>query len=416
MSRTTPRSKAALARVNMLEAIEEAIESQTRYHVYMSMRMRMGFAALLVVGASSVAAADSFGGFSSIDRPYLVNQDKVCTPLKVTGGKASGSPSCAKATTDEVAKLSIKLPGTSSVFTATSSGRTLTVTKKGSGTAVAWNASDSIGAVVEVFPSQYDDRVAVTYTIRRAGREVTEVIAFDLLGTNPTTTTPTPGDPPPTTTPTPTADPKVEKALVTARKSAKGKAVAAWTAVLALDAEHSEGLYGLAAAQVRTKANADALATLAKLAASTRTDAVEWVIEARFDAVFSPLRSNEEYRKLVGYDRKATTVYERLMGLGGQWEQTGTSCDKPEVRFNALRNRSFKLRVKTRCEGQVYDSPFKGTWRIEGTRIVLTLPTKGKATSAEDEAACEMVTIGDEDAMNCRLDRDIEFTVLPTRR
>jgi hypothetical protein len=104
------------------------------------------------------------------------------------------------------------------------------------------------------------------------------------------------------------------------------------------------------------------------------------------------------------------------MGFGGQWEQTGTSCDKAEVRLTALRDRTFKLRVKTRCQGSVMDLPFKGTWRAEATKIVLTLPTKGKQVSAADEAACVFEKTGDEDALRCSLDDDLEFVVLPTRR
>jgi hypothetical protein len=119
---------------------------------------------------------------------------------------------------------------------------------------------------------------------------------------------------------------------------------------------------------------------------------------------------------VVGLDQKPTTLYERLMGFGGQWEQTGTSCDKPEVRFTTTRDRKFRLRVKTSCEGNVYDTPFSGTWRIDGQRIVLVLPNSGRATSAADEAGCGFETVGDEDSLRCALGHDIEFVVLPTRR
>jgi hypothetical protein len=104
------------------------------------------------------------------------------------------------------------------------------------------------------------------------------------------------------------------------------------------------------------------------------------------------------------------------MGFGGQWEQTGTSCDKPEVHFVAQRDRAFRLRVKTACEGQVFDTPFKGTWRIDGDHVVLTLPTRGHAASAKDEASCKFELAGDENALRCTLGKDLEFVVLPTRR
>src|ERR1041385_1982175 len=91
------------------------------------------------------------------------------------------------------------------------------------------------------------------------------------------------------------------------------------------------------------------------------------------------------------------------MGFGGEWEQNGPSCDKPEVRFTAGRDRSFKLRVKTRCEGSVYDTAFRGTWRIAGDRIVLILPNQGKQATSADEATCGLEASGDEEAMRCAL-------------
>src|SRR5262249_59102144 len=64
---------------------------------------------------------------------YLVNQDRVCTPLEVKGGKATGMPQCQKVAADEVAHLTIKEPivqrGPKATFAATASGKTLVVTK-----------------------------------------------------------------------------------------------------------------------------------------------------------------------------------------------------------------------------------------------------------------------------------------------
>jgi len=386
------------------------------------MTMRVLLTAGLLVVTAGPVAADTFGGFSGVDRPYLVNSDKVCTPIMVTAGTAKGAPVCEKAGADIVAKLSIKDPivqrGAKANFAATAASRTLTVTRKTGDTIVTWDATDPIGKVVEVYASQYDDRVAVAYTVRRMGKEVTDVVAFDLG--RPSQATPVPD--PTTVTPTPpiaTAppeDPAVAKAVAAARKAAKGKALAAWKAVVTLDPTHSEAHYRLAVAKLGVKAKAEALAELTALAESTRPDAIEWLVEARFDPAFASLRGDPTFRTKVGLDRKGTTSYERLMGLGGQWEQTGTSCDKPEVRFTATRDRVVRIRVKSSCSGQVFDLPFKGVWRIEGTRVVLTFPTKGKQVSAADEAGCQFEAVGDEDSLRCKLDRDIDFVVLPTRR
>ena len=393
------------------------------------MVMRIALPLLLVL--ASPAAADTFGGFSGVDTPYLVNRDRICYPLEVKAGAAKGQPTCEKeVTADVLAKLSIKEPivqrGPKATYAATASDKTLTVTKKASNeTVITWTAMEPIGKVVEVYTSQYEDRVAVAYTMRKLGKEVTEVVAFELVKTTgreqpitPPTTNPQPTPPVPSPTPTPTApeDPAVKKAVEAARK-AKGKAVVgAWQKVLAADNQHSEAHYRIAAAHAAAKKHGDAIDALEKLAKSSRPDAIEWLVEARFDKAFAGVRADKKYRDAVGLDRKAQTPYERIMGFGGQWEQTGTSCDTAEVRMTTMRDRTVKGRVKSVCRGSVSEFPFKGTWRIEGDGIVLTLPTKGKQATQKDEAPCVFERERDEDALRCTLDRDLEFTVLPTRR
>lgn len=395
------------------------------------MAMRTAVALALVLVAAP-AAADTFGGFSGIDRPYLVNVDKVCTPLAVADGAASGTPRCDKATTDVVARLSFKPPivqrGIKATFTATAAGRTLTVSRRSGDPVVTWQSTDPIGRIVEVYASQYEDRVAVAYTVRRLGKEVTSIVAFELVKTTGRTqpispadaTTPDPNKPAtPTPTPTPTtapADPALDKAVTAARKAGKARAAAAWQAVLAIDRDHSEAIYRLAALAASKKQASDAVAKLETLAKSSRADAIEWLVEARFDKAFASVRANKAFRAAVGLDRAAKTPYERAMGFGGQWEQTGTSCEAPEVRLALQRDRTFKLRVKSACRGRTFEMPFKGRWRIADDGLVLTLPTKGKQTTANDEAPCRFERQRDEDALHCVIDEDIDFTVLPTRR
>jgi len=370
--------------------------------------------ALLLLAVAAPAYADTFGGFSGIDRPYLVNQDRVCTPIVIADHAAAGMPKCQTAAADLIAHLSIKAPivqsGAKASFVASSSGRTLTIARKTGEPIVAWDAPDPIGKIVDVFASQYDDRVAVAFTTRRAGKEMTDVVAFD-LGQAQQHVDPTVVTPP--VTPVVKEDPKVTKAVEAARAAAKPKAVAAWQAVLAIAPAHSEAHYQLAALHAAKKETGD---VLTELAAMTASDAVEWQVEARFDAAFAALRADPKFRALVGLDRKPATTYERMMGFGGTWEQTGTSCDKPEVHVVASRTRAIKIRVKSACEGSQFDITFKGTWRTENDAVVVTVPTKGKAVSAKDEAPCKFEPIGDEDSLRCTIGRDLEFQVLPTRR
>jgi hypothetical protein len=431
----------------------------------MSMRpiaIALPLAALGLTLAVRPAHGDTFSGFSGVDRPYLINQDRVCQPLAVAGNAATGAPRCEKAAADVIARLSIKPPivqsGSKASFIAQAAGRTITVSHKAGSAIVAWDAPDPVVRIVDVYASQYDDRVAVAYIVRRAGKEVTDVVAFN-LGQNQSAIRGTTGVPGAgsaaggtagtasgagsgsgsggsviaavtvgaatsadgSTSPAPAAaevpsDPQLAKAIADARAAAGPKALAAWKAVLALDATYAEALFRTAAAQVAAKHTAEALTALQALAASPRADAIEWQVEARFDPAFAAVRADPKFRAAVGLDRKPATPYERLMGFGGQWEQTGTSCDKPEVRFVATRDRKFRLRVKTRCEGAVYDTPFQGTWRLDATRLVLQLPNRGRAATVADEAGCVFEANGDEDALRCSLGHDIEFVVLPTRR
>ena len=383
--------------------------------------MRLFLAAVLLGALAPLAAADTFGGFSGVDRPYLVNSDRICQPMAVADHAATGAPKCEKQAADLIAKLSIKAPivqsGPKASFTATISGSTLTVARKTGETLVTWTAPDPLGKVVEVYSSQYEDRVAVAYTVRRLGKEVTDVVAFDLGQAQ---TAVTPHDPvatPPVVAPVVAPeDPKITKAVAAAKAAAGAKALAAWQAVLVLDGTHSEALYRLAAFQLGQKQKQGALDALGSLAGSPKPDAIEWLVDARFDAAFAALRSDPKFRTLVGLDKPASTTYERMMGFGGQWEQTGTSCDKPEVHLVAGRDRSAKLRVKTACEGQVFDTTFKGVWRTENDAVVLTFAHKSQKVTANDEAPCTFQAVGDENSLHCVLGRDLDFTVLPTRR
>ena len=389
------------------------------------MRMRLALGIMLV---ATPAMADTFGGFSGIDRPYLVNQDRVCAPLVVTDGKAKGMPSCEKQAADAIATLRMKTPveqkGPNASFVATAEGTVVKISRKDAEEPlVTWEAPDPVVKIVAVYASQYEDRVALAYTVRRLGREVTDVVAFEIVktmgteagsgaaGSGSSTSTSTS-----TSTTTGPADPAIAKAVDAAKKAGKAQALAAWKAVLAKDPRHSEALYRVAQLQMAAKAQGEAVATLGELAKSTRDDAIEYLVEARFDPAFAPVRADRAYRDAVGLDRKAKTTYERVMGFGGKWEQNGTSCEQAQVDLAFQRDRNFQVRVSSACEGAAFDIRKKGTWRIDGNHVILTIPTKGQKVTSKDEAPCDLTAAGDEDSLHCSLGHDLEFTALPTRR
>lgn len=376
-----------------------------------------GIASVLVAGT---AAADGFGGFGGREDGYLVGRDRICTPLTVEGGTARGAPACAKANADEVAHLSVKpakpVRGKDASHRAAARGRVIEVSAKDA-VVVTWESPDPVSRVVDVYVSTYANLVAVEYAVRRGSRDVTEVVAFDLRSARggAAAVEPTPEQPRPAVE-APPATPELTKAVKAARKAAKGsakKALAAWDKVLALDPEHSEARYGVAAARAKGKQAEEALAALEALAGSARADAIEFLIAARFDKAFAALRAEPRFRAATGLDREGGTFYERLMGLGGKWEQAGTSCDAPGVALALAKDRTFKLTVTSVCSGARFEDTFKGRWEMKEPALHLILPNKGKD---DDVVACAVERDGDEDAIRCALDADLSFVVRPVRR
>jgi hypothetical protein len=369
-----------------------------------------------LVALPSVAAADTFGGFGGNEDAYLVGRDQICTPLKVSGGKAKGVPSCAKASADQVANLSVKtakaVRGLDASHTASATGRKLEISAK-ENVVVTWESPDPISKVNDVYVSKYETLIAVEYTVRRGGRDMTDVVVFDTGKRSGTTATPQPQPTETATTPPPAESAALKKAVKAARK-AKGKAaIKAWGKVIALDAEHSEAQYGLAIAHAKAKKKDLVLAALETLAASQRTDAVEYLVQARFDKAFAALRADARFRAAVGLDTEKAGFYVRLMGNGGTWEQAETSCDTPGVRLGLKQDRTFKLTITSTCSGARYEDSFKGRWEAKEPQLILVLPNKGK----DDESfPCQLQRDGDEDAISCVLDQDLSFVVRPVRR
>lgn len=388
-------------------------------------------ATFATLAVAAPAAADTFGGFSSVNRSYLVNQDKVCAPLAVEAAKAAGPPRCEKTPADRLAALSFKPAslerGPKATFTATAAGTELVVARVAGGEVVRWQSFDPIAKVLEVH-ADHDERVAVVYQVRRLGRDVTDVVAFELRGKGAASVTAPPGpagkdpagkdpagkdpaaDP---TEPAAPADPAVTKAVAAARK-AKGKAAAAaWQRVLSLDAQHAEGLYRAAALALAARDRAGALARLEKLGASKNSDASEWRVAARFDAAFASLRADAAFRRAVGLDRPAADAYEKVMGAGGVWEQSGTACDSPTVAMTFTRDKKFRLTVRSTCEGMVSNAKFAGSWRIEHAGVALVMPNRD---ANADVVRCVFEAAGDEEALRCPLDEELQLRVLPARR
>jgi hypothetical protein len=135
---------------------------------------RAAAVAVTLTLAAGVAEADSFGGIAANEKSYLVGASRVCTPIVVTAGAATGSPACHAAPADEVARLSTRLPsaerGPKAALTATAKGRVLTVTGADGAAVASWTSADTISSVVDVWqsPTETADRRRVRRPPRRS--------------------------------------------------------------------------------------------------------------------------------------------------------------------------------------------------------------------------------------------------------
>lgn len=377
--------------------------------VFHHMRSLLPVAALCAL--ATAASAGPLGGFADDQRSYLRGQDKICEPLDITAKKMSTQPVCRDADTSEVAagtyRAGTKQTGASASYTATARGSTLTVTARNSAEPlVEWTSINPIEKVVGVYTSDHNAMIAVEYDARFGGRTVSEVIVFRAPMKTTTST-----DAPIVATDAPPEDSDaikklLKKAIYNAKRYAHAKALEHYRKVLELDADHSEARYGAAKALAGKKKNKDAIAELEILATSTRADAIEYLVEARFDKAFKKIRSDEAFRAAVGLDaaKGVRPLYDRLVGFGGKWEQAGQSCERARVNLTLERlSRDFSLRVRSRCSGSVDDWKFAGSWSHSGADVLELAFPNPNAGEADDIVSCQIATCDDtaEDCIRC---------------
>ncbi len=409
--------------------------------------------ALLSVAAGS-AAAGPFGGFASQGDFYLSGTDQVCRAIALDGPTSRATPTCEVADDRRIAAARFRQgslqKGRGAVFAASARGNELTLTRQPSGeTVVVWSSFDPIADVVAVHADDKKRLVAVEYQVRFGGRVRVETVGFVVSRDRSPGATPDadpspdsdadPTGPAPGQTGTadgagadqadgsaagPTDSPELSAALERARRLDKrGRArpaETAYRAALALDEDHPEARYGLAKQLAKQLKRPAAVAALQRLAASRaeRPDAIEWLVEARFERAFAALRADPDFRKATGLDRdpaRERPLYERLFGFSDTWEQAEVKCEQAEVRLAMKRRQaSAKLTITSRCGGFPSKTRLSGNIRLRGDdRVELVLPNRG---GPEEVVACEMATCSDEDCLRCAIDRDLSFTLLPVRR
>lgn len=379
----------------------------------------------------SAAFAGTFDGFAG--GRYLTGGDRVCEPV----ASERANPTCKKLGPAEVSRLGAKKPrperGSSARASARSRGTTIEVLDAAGKVAFKWDAGTPVGRIVAVYLDKQATVAVVEYESRFGGRMVVETIGVRMPGG--AAAGPASPNPGPATRPTPDAKPagpdlddKAKKALAKALASGQRylkrrryrRAIASANAALKIWDQSAEALYVLAGAQLGAKNKGQALDTLDKLAACKDPAAPEWRVEARRGKPFASLRGDPRFRKAVGITAdpaRPLTAYERLMGLGGKWEQRLIACEQPEVKLSLRRKlRRFVLRIKGRCGGPAERTFLDGNWSSSGTDV---LKLKFPNQSVGDEfLVCQIERCRDssgEDCVRCKIDED-EFLLRVVRR
>jgi hypothetical protein len=212
---------------------------------------------------------------------------------------------------------------------------------------------------------------------------------------------------------------KLKKAKQLAKKKSYRQAETLLRGLLAPGVDDPEVSFELALVLIADKKNDGALVALEPLDTSKHADAPRFRVEARLHDAFKPLRGNDTFRRIVRIDKvegHPVTLYERLVGTGGHWEQAQRSCDTALVRLDFARapKQGFDLVISSSCKGDTDTTRLHGTWRAnEADEVLLSLPNPGGDT---ETLPCRMETCGEEDCLRCAKGTDMEFLVLGVRR
>ncbi len=395
--------------------------------------MFAAFSFATTLGLAGTAHAGVFGGFAK-DGSYRKGSDSVCTGPK---GK-DGVPACKSQSVAEMAQHQFqpgnKQSGSDKLVYAEKKGSYLCVRDAASQESlVVWDSGQVVGGVGDVYLSPDKRFVAIEFTTRFAGRAVEDVVVLAVTGlkagaSEPVAPTPGPPAVQPASEPKPKADPKEFRELIeSARKHARSKrnrkkAKAALEKALSIVPGHPEAHFQLAVLAMKDKDTKSALGELERLAKSSHTSMPRWRVEARFDLAFQALRAGDSFRKSVGITRapgEVPSLYERLVALGGKWEQAPIPCEEPQVNLTLRRDakQRFDLVIRSKCQGMAETTRLDGTWQSSGAAgLALKFPNMG---SDDDRLTCQVEMCSDnsgEDCVRCQPDPESEFLLRVVRR
>ncbi len=376
----------------------------------------------------SVANAGLFGGFTADGHYYKKSKDLCCTAV-------SGSldaPVCTKGVGKVVFRKGQLQEGTDRKVEASKKGTKIEISSTQTGESLfIWDSGDVINSIGKVYLQEKGGWVAVEYSTRMGGRSVEELIVVALKQPVATDSLAPPDEVEPakpvvTKVEEQPVNPAFQKALKAGMKWHKrrkySKAIASFKTALSIAKKSPEALYRLARSQFAGKDQSAALKTLALLSEDKSAKGIEWKVEARFEKEFKSLRGNPAFRKAVGIDRSPgehATAYERLVALGGKWEQDSLPCEQPRVNLTLVRNQAhrFDLVIRSKCQGTTETTRLDGSWLASSSEdLKLRFPNMN---SDDDALTCKLEVCADgsgEDCLRCRPDRDIEFLLRVVRR
>ncbi|HUH00463.1 MAG TPA: hypothetical protein VML75_00630 [Kofleriaceae bacterium] len=380
---------------------------------------------LVAVGSLVLAAPASagvFGGFSADETRYLRGTDQVCAPIPA--GARTGAATCKPASTEDIARAKFRKTtaesGPRARYTATASGTDVTLTELG-GRTVEWTSVDPIAGVDAVYVSPNEKMIAVELRTRFGGRVVQDVAVF-AMATKTREQAAASAAASSTVAPTrsKTAAAAIKAGWAGVKKKKWASAQTSFGKALA-EADDAEARYGVAVALGGAGKSPEAITGLSELATSKLPDAVVWLVEARSERLFRKLLTDKGFRRAVGLDpdpSRPAFAYERLVGLGGHWEQSGVSCERARVNLKlARRPRTFALSIQSKCQGYKDTIKLAGAWDARGAdQASLTFPNPG----AKDEVMqCTLSVCTDgsgEDCLACGTGTDLEMNLRLVRR
>ena len=286
------------------------------------------------------------------------------------------------------------------------------------------------GKVKQIWLSPLKDMVAVEYEAPAGQRTISSVwvvgvkIKRNAVQTPPTRTSS--GETPETTKEalSPGDEKRAAKLLKKAMRRLKARR---WKEAKKVLEQHlsikqtPQALFFMAKVFLKMGNEKGALEQLVTLSHDRSEEGAFWRVEARQAREFAPMRSNAEFRAAVGIDRsngRELTAYERVVGFGGTWEQTGVSCEAPEVSLSLSRKpkQVFRMAIRTTCGGTTDTTRLSGKWQTQGgATLSLVFPN---VSDDDDVLECKILSCesSSEDCVHCQPDPELNMVLRVVRR